>query len=831
MSLIHWWPLNGNLKDYGIKNSSVTTHGTPTYSNSGKIGKAPTMGSSFYFDSPCVIATNKMSLAFWVYPNNVSQWRDIFSIGTNLGRIELTNTSTYVYYWYQTNNGGYNLADSQSIFTLGNQQWYHITMTIDGINVKFYVNGILQKTITQRNQLSNVIDDNLITWGRRGVTDTGGFGGMLNDIRIYDHALSVKEIKEISKGLVLHYTFEDAYAEGTTNLLNSSYPSSTPSTYNSSFQTLTETYYGNPVIRCTGTSSTNSGFRYGVSVNLASGESVTFSLYLRYNGSKTNFSSYHAGSADGSYRDPLVSRVLSSGGTGQSTWVKETVTIYDENRQKVLNWDNVVVGKWYFVETNLTNIFSSQITISNYYFLGGSNAGTWDIACPQLEKKDHATPYVNGTRQPGLIYDSSGYGRNATPVNNPQILEDSGCGVHCVNLTNATNGYFDLGTATFNFVTSGTVCFWAKYTDSSYKMILGANDSGAKYLAANTPNGSSSSGNWYGMVSTSNCYCDGEVYAKPKIDSQWHFYCFTGINFSNWGELKYFLCIYANNPNNSFQFHGYLADFKIYSTVLSASDILAEYNRKASIDRDGNLYTGEFVEENDRINIAKTDVVEASVFEEGTSLVKMTDKYVELEYIQSDGNQWMDSKVSITANLNVYCKIQWTNISGSYPMLYGAWSIFSLSSMPSSKLCIASGGYSGNNPWSAGPSVSANVIYHIKHQPNKLTINNVLYTIPNAGATNNASARHVLLFAASNTGNTPYNWSTYCKAKMYRFEIYDGSEQVRNFIPAKRKSDNVVGLYDTVNRQFYTNSGSGSFTAGPEKGNLSIVYSKQIIEN
>ena len=39
---------------------------------------------------------------------------------------------------------------------------------------------------------------------------------------------------------------------------------------------------------------------------------------------------------------------------------------------------------------------------------------------------------------------------------------------------------------------------------------------------------------------------------------------------------------------------------------------------------------------------------------------------------------------------------------------------------------------------------------------------------------------------------------------------------VRNFIPAKRNSDNVLGLYDLVNNVFYTNAGSGTFIAGPE---------------
>ena len=37
---------------------------------------------------------------------------------------------------------------------------------------------------------------------------------------------------------------------------------------------------------------------------------------------------------------------------------------------------------------------------------------------------------------------------------------------------------------------------------------------------------------------------------------------------------------------------------------------------------------------------------------------------------------------------------------------------------------------------------------------------------------------------------------------------------IRNFVPCYRKSDNVIGLYDTVEGVFYTNAGTGSFTKG-----------------
>ena len=97
-------------------------------------------------------------------------------------------------------------------------------MTADGANVKFYVNGELKKTLTQTGQVAAAMDDNLITWARRGVSSSAIYTAKYNDIRIYDHALSAKEVKEISKGLILHYNFEDEYIEPTTNRIDTTDP-------------------------------------------------------------------------------------------------------------------------------------------------------------------------------------------------------------------------------------------------------------------------------------------------------------------------------------------------------------------------------------------------------------------------------------------------------------------------------------------------------------------------------------------------------------------------------------------------------------------------------
>ena len=48
----------------------------------------------------------------------------------------------------------------------------------------------------------------------------------------------------------------------------------------------------------------------------------------------------------------------------------------------------------------------------------------------------------------------------------------------------------------------------------------------------------------------------------------------------------------------------------------------------------------------------------------------------------------------------------------------------------------------------------------------------------------------------------------------YYFQIYDGDTILRNFIPCYRKSDNEPGMYDTVSKTFFTNSGTGTFLVG-----------------
>ena len=54
---------------------------------------------------------------------------------------------------------------------------------------------------------------------------------------------------------------------------------------------------------------------------------------------------------------------------------------------------------------------------------------------------------------------------------------------------------------------------------------------------------------------------------------------------------------------------------------------------------------------------------------------------------------------------------------------------------------------------------------------------------------------------------------------MYSFKIYNSeSELIHNLVPVKRNSYDELGLYDLKTNTFYTNAGTGTFTAGSDIG-------------
>lgn len=56
------------------------------------------------------------------------------------------------------------------------------------------------------------------------------------------------------------------------------------------------------------------------------------------------------------------------------------------------------------------------------------------------------------------------------------------------------------------------------------------------------------------------------------------------------------------------------------------------------------------------------------------------------------------------------------------------------------------------------------------------------------------------------------------KWKIKSHQTYNNNVLIQDLIPARRNSDNELGMYDLVSETFFTNAGTGTFTAGPAIG-------------
>ena len=202
MSLQVWLPLNGSLENLGFSDTSQISTTNLTFSDNGKIGKCLT-GYTGYFNIPSMTGKKQLSVAYWVRINTATatNWLDAFRWHSTDGstsyssRNEFYNDCTNTGFWFK---GG---SISGKATTVG--EWHHHAFTIDyeaGIAL-FYIDGIPKGS-------SSAVDTTHYLTGNFMIGENG-LDTSHNDVRIYDHILSAKEVKELSKGLVAHYPLND----------------------------------------------------------------------------------------------------------------------------------------------------------------------------------------------------------------------------------------------------------------------------------------------------------------------------------------------------------------------------------------------------------------------------------------------------------------------------------------------------------------------------------------------------------------------------------------------------------------------------------------------
>jgi hypothetical protein len=197
--LIAYYPLDGNANDAsGNNHNGVVVGATPCNDRFGKANSALSFnGVDNYisFESVPLKKLDNCSLSAWINPASINQDSMAVCLGSDDGRIG-NGFEFGVSGGNRLGNHLYGIlgsvawVDSGYVFPSPNA-WYHVVMLrADGVT-KFYVNGIQ----TANTESGRPFVPKAFTIG--SATGIRFFNGMIDDVRIYNRALSAAEIQAI----------------------------------------------------------------------------------------------------------------------------------------------------------------------------------------------------------------------------------------------------------------------------------------------------------------------------------------------------------------------------------------------------------------------------------------------------------------------------------------------------------------------------------------------------------------------------------------------------------------------------------------------------------
>ena len=584
MALQVWLPLNGDLKNYGCANVTVTNM-SAVVDASGKIGKCysfdgATQGIELVCSDFPTILNGDFSISMWIYNQDGGSRSILFGnygLTGSFFNIEKTTTNLVRFYWNSNPDTNFNNRSLLSV-----NKWAFLTITRKENRVTCYINGSYADyaATTLTGTIPSTATKFRIARDYR-YNDGTPFAGKINDFRIYDHCLSPKEVKEISKCLVMHYPL-DANGLGMPNLVDNS------NTFNGW--------------------SAASGWTKGISddgsamysfsrTGATSNNWVRLIPTLQINGN--NYPNGITVSMD----------LLTPDKSAINSKRMGALQTYQSNGSRIgwvepeWNLDNVVNNQWSrisytFNQTQLLNNNTSGTTYAytmfSFQLVQNGNISIRKIMITEGNKDQPYTLSLNdiGTTE----IDTSGFKYNGTRSGSLSASSDTP--------RYSCSTYFPSGTGIFanpNMTFSEyTISFWGKHSTLG-KMLMGSN--------AST---SSLNNSWYWYGDKSFKYPSGEFYYEHNAGSEaallgtWTHFVATydgsyvriyrngvaeGSKAASGTMTLEYLSIGIGYTSSSFWENGYVSDFRLYATCLSASDILELYNTGTSIDSGGNVLT------------------------------------------------------------------------------------------------------------------------------------------------------------------------------------------------------------------------------------------------
>lgn len=593
MSLRLWLPMTENLNNYGLDELETASVQTGcTQSDDGKLGKCyKNTSNNSPILTPVSFISKQFTLAAWVrIDTKKNNWNRAVGLYDTNGKnrislaIENTNGKTLGFNFTGTSTG----VTTPAVFDIypcdmKQGQWVHYAMSYDGIRYYIYEDGV--EIANNAADVENAVAefDSLYLFG--GVNNRISQCS-LNDVRLYDNVLSIKEIRDLAKGLALHLPLDGPYG-AMPNINTWAYSKNPILSLEEGDSVLSVTDHDD-FARYTVTTAGTNGGRYdypcGNSTTLVQGKTYTWSCDIKSSTAFTGNANFKIG--------------FEGGGT-------------------ITGSDFTCGTEWKRISKTWTQTSSQTFVM---YPSGSLANGEWiDIRNLKCEESSVVTPYAPGVNDPDYSVfnaeankeiDISGCGYNGTKFGNLTLSPDTPK-YYCSTVFGAHKGIYCSPHPGQR--TNGeplTVSCWFKQTDrSGYQQIVCNRATYGTYnwmLFMHQTDGSIQlhgfSQNKSTVIPTLNVWhhvaaivYDNATYSlfldgEKVIDA-------VAYNYRS-AVVSNYLCIghYGDSTICNEPFKGQISDVRIYATALSDEDVLELYKTNFKIDTTNKVYSSNFTE-------------------------------------------------------------------------------------------------------------------------------------------------------------------------------------------------------------------------------------------
>ena len=184
--------------------------------------------------------------------------------------------------------------------------------------------------------------------------------------------------------------------------------------------------------------------------------------------------------------------------------------------------------------------------------------------------------------------------------------------------------------------------------------------------------------------------------------------------------------------------------------------------------------------------------------------------YQEVEYIEATGTQYLDTLFKPNEKTTIRMDFQLTSTASTQ----GIFGVSEQSAGKTYRLGVSAAGYfyfaqkSNQYNGSAGSSNTSRNVFEVKD--GKMFCNDLEYTTITDSTSFQCDYNAYIFYFSGNTSIQK------ASGKLYSLTIYDNETLVRDLVPCYRKSDGVIGMYDTVSGNFLVNQGTDEFIKGSD---------------